>query len=233
MKTSCGNICQVNIDNSMSEVINIIEALGNKKMLVVKYILQEMCKTNNTLIATQDKIAKSLGVSRKVVCETLKLLEDANVIYRETGAIMLSPHFTDNADNKREQDIVTDIEIPEPDFIKVYYEAMMDFSQIHNVPVQFVLSMSKFLEWSNDGNPQYVTINKRIKEVMMTDCEVSLAQLDRYIKKSVDNGLLFRTQYRGVYEVNPFMIAKGKWESIRKLRAEYDFKNGSWQRIVK
>ena len=120
----------------------------------------------------------------------------------------------------------------EPDFIKVYYETMMAFNQIHNVPVQFVLSLSKFLEWSNDGNPQYVTINKRIKEVMMTDCEVSLAQLDRYIKKSVNNGLLFRTQYRGVYEVNPFMIAKGKWESIRKLRAEYDFKNGSWQRKV-
>ena len=80
----------------MGEVINMIETLGNKKMLVVKYILQEMCKTNNTLIATQDKIAKSLGISRKVVCETLKLLEDTNVIRREIGAIMLSPHFMNN-----------------------------------------------------------------------------------------------------------------------------------------
>lgn len=121
----------------------------------------------------------------------------------------------------------------EPDFIKVYYETMMAFNQIYDIPVSFVLSLSKFIGWSNDGKPLMVTLNKMNKEIMCTDCEVSKAQLDRYIKKSVENGLLFRIPgYRGVYEVNPFMIAKGKWDSIRKLRSKFDFTNGKWERTM-
>ena len=120
----------------------------------------------------------------------------------------------------------------EPDFIKVYYETMMAFNQIHDVPTSFVLSLSKFLEWSNEGKPQCATINRRAKEMMCEDCKVSLPQIDRYIKKSVETGLLFRTEYRGVYEVNPFMIAKGKWDSIKKLRANYDFVGGKWERLI-
>lgn len=121
---------------------------------------------------------------------------------------------------------------PEPEFIKVYYETMMAYNQIQDIPISFVLSLSKFIEWSNQGKPQYVTLNKRVKKIICDDCKVSLPQIDRYIKKSVDNGLLFRTEYRGVFEVNPFMIAKGKWESIRQLRTHFDFICGKWERVV-
>lgn len=120
----------------------------------------------------------------------------------------------------------------EPEYIKVYYESMMAFNQIHDIPTSFVLSLSKFLEWSNDGKPQCATLNKRVKEIMSKDCNVDVRQIDRYIKKSVDNGLLFRTQYRGVYEVNPFMIAKGKWDSIKQLRTNFDFVKGKWERVA-
>ena len=120
----------------------------------------------------------------------------------------------------------------EPDFIKVYYETMLSFNQIHDVPVSFVLSLSKFLEWSKDGKPLYTTLNKRVKTIMSEDCKVTLSQIDRYIKKSVENGLLFRTEYRGVYEVNPFMIAKGRWESIKQLRTSFNFIDGKWKRII-
>ena len=120
----------------------------------------------------------------------------------------------------------------EPEFIKVYYETMMAYNQIHNVPLSFVLSLSKFIGWSNEGSPQTAILNKMAKETMSKDCDVSFPQIDRYIKIAVNNGLLFRTKYRGVYEVNPFMIAKGKWESIKKLRANFDFIGGKWERVV-
>ena len=120
----------------------------------------------------------------------------------------------------------------EPDFIKIYYETMLAFNQIHDIPTSFVLSLSKFLEWTNNGKPQYVTINKRIKQIMCEDCKISLPQIDRYIKKSVDNGLLFRTEFRAVFEVNPFMIAKGKWDSIRILQTNFEFTGGKWQRTI-
>lgn len=120
----------------------------------------------------------------------------------------------------------------EPDFIKIYYETMMAFNKIHDIPTSFVLSLSKFLEWTNEGKPQCATINKRAKTIMCEDCGVSLPQIDRYIKKAVDNGLLFRTEYRGVFEVNPFMIAKGKWDSIRQLRTQFDYIGDKWTKSV-
>lgn len=120
----------------------------------------------------------------------------------------------------------------EPDFVKVYYETMMAFNQIHDIPTSFILSLAKFLEWTNNGEPQCITLNKRIKGIICEDCNVSLPQVDRYIKKSVDNGLLFRTEFRGVFEVNPFMVAKGKWDSIRQLRTNFDFIGGKWIRTM-
>ena len=121
---------------------------------------------------------------------------------------------------------------PEPDFVKVYYETMMSFHQIHDIPVSFLLSLSKVIEWTNNGEPLVATLNKRNKEIMANDCNVTLSQINRYINKSVDNGLLFRTQYRSVFEVNPFMIAKGKWESVKQLRAKFDYVGGKWTRTI-
>lgn len=120
----------------------------------------------------------------------------------------------------------------EPNYIKVYYESMLAFNQINNLPVSFILSLSKFLEWTNEGQPMVVTLNKRVKDIMQVDCDVKLAQINRYISTSVKSGLLFKTDYRGVYEVNPFMIARGKWDSIQKLQCKFDFVNGTWIREV-
>lgn len=121
----------------------------------------------------------------------------------------------------------------EPNFIKLYYETMLAFNEIHGIPVEFVLSLSKHIEWTNDGEPMYTTLNRRVKEDLMKDCGVKMAQVDRYVRKAVEFGLLFRTDYRAVYEVNPFMIAKGKWESIKQLQTHFDFVNGKWTRIKK
>ena len=120
----------------------------------------------------------------------------------------------------------------EPDFIKIYYETMLAFNQIHGIPISFVLSLSKFIEWTNEGKPMYITINKRIKEILQKDCGVKLAQVNRYISTSVESGLLFRTEYRAVYEVNPFMIAKGRWQSIQELQCKFNFVNGKWIREI-
>lgn len=80
----------------LAEIINLIETLGNKKMAVVKYILENMSKTENTLIRTQREIAKELNTSTRTVNETLKLLENAKIIERRTGAIMVSPKLMNN-----------------------------------------------------------------------------------------------------------------------------------------
>lgn len=80
----------------LGEIINMIETIGNKKMQVVKYILSNMCKTNNTLIITTRELAEKCNIGHNTVLETLKLLEVAGIIERRTGAIMVSPKLVNN-----------------------------------------------------------------------------------------------------------------------------------------
>ena len=80
----------------LAEIIELIETLGNKKMQVVKYILSNMDKNNNTLIITTRELAAEAGVSHNTVLDTLKQLEGANIIHRKTGAIMISPKLMNN-----------------------------------------------------------------------------------------------------------------------------------------
>ena len=32
--------------------------------------------------------------------------------------------------------------------------------------------------------------------------------------------------------MNPWLIAKGKWENIKALQANFEFVSGKWQRII-
>lgn len=77
----------------LAEIINLIDNLGNKKMKVVKYILQNMNKSNNTMFCTTRELSNKLKMSTTTVNSTLIALEKANIIKRRTGGIMLSPHL--------------------------------------------------------------------------------------------------------------------------------------------
>lgn len=80
----------------LAEIIKLIDSLGNKKMKVVKYILKEMTKANNTLVITTPELARKSEVSYKTVIETLKILDNAGIIQRRTGAIMINPKLMNN-----------------------------------------------------------------------------------------------------------------------------------------
>lgn len=80
----------------LAEIISLIDSLGNQKMKVVKYILQEMNKADNTLIITTRELAKKSGVGYNTVVDTLRILDKAGIIQRRTGAIMISPKLMNN-----------------------------------------------------------------------------------------------------------------------------------------
>lgn len=90
----------------LSTIINMIESIGNKKMQVVKYILQNM-DSNNKLSETVREIAKGSGCSLQTVQETLSLLENCGVIARKTGTVMLSPKLMHKGNAARERFLMT------------------------------------------------------------------------------------------------------------------------------
>lgn len=90
----------------LSSIIQMIDAIGNKKMLVVKYILENM-DSNNKLNETTTEIAEHCKVSRVTVSDTLKMLESSGVIARKTGLIMLSPRLIHKGNAQRERYLLT------------------------------------------------------------------------------------------------------------------------------
>lgn len=90
----------------LSTIINMIESIGNKKMQVVKYVLQKM-DSNNKLSETVREIAEGSNCSLQTVHETLKLLEQAGIIARKTGTVMLSPKLIHKGNSKRERFLMT------------------------------------------------------------------------------------------------------------------------------
>lgn len=87
----------------LSAIIQLIDSLGNKKMQVVKYILANMDKSTNSLIITTRELAEKSGVSYQTVIDTLKVLEDAQIIARRTGAVMVHSDLVHRGSESKEK----------------------------------------------------------------------------------------------------------------------------------
>lgn len=90
----------------IGEIIKMLDTIGNKKMKVVKYILQNM-DSNNKLSETLEEIARNAEVSYPIVQATLKILENAGIIARKTGTVMLSPKLLHKGNVQRERFLMT------------------------------------------------------------------------------------------------------------------------------
>ena len=121
----------------------------------------------------------------------------------------------------------------EPDFIKLYYKTMLAFNGADNIPIEFILSLSNYINYSNDGEPLLFINNKLTREQICKNCKIKESMYAKYIKRCVETGLLIQIiGYKGSYEVNPFFIAKGKWDSVKKLQTEFDYVNKKWFRKI-
>lgn len=75
----------------LGHILEAIQEVGNAKMKVLMYLLANRNKSNNSIIKTAEKMGKEIGITRQTVSETLKILEQYNIIKRVTGAVYLNP----------------------------------------------------------------------------------------------------------------------------------------------
>lgn len=119
----------------------------------------------------------------------------------------------------------------EPDYIKVYYKAMMAVNGIAEIPLDFLLALSAQIGFTN-GDKIYYYNNKTTRRAISDYCKIGDNMTAKYIKRCVSCGVLFPTEDRGTYEVNPWLIAKGRWASIKELQANFEFVGGKWKRVI-
>ena len=86
----------------LQAIVATIDRLGNKKMKVVRYLLKHM-DSNNIVIKTVDEIAKESQISRPTVIDTLKILEEEEIIKRRTGVVMISPKLVNRGNAQKER----------------------------------------------------------------------------------------------------------------------------------
>lgn len=91
----------------LHEIIKLIDSIGNKKMLIVKYILENINLSSNSMFCTTRELAKATNTSLQTVTETLKILEKANIIQRRTGGLMLNPKLIHRGSAQKEQALLT------------------------------------------------------------------------------------------------------------------------------
>lgn len=82
-------------------LLDIFDRLGGKKYAVLKYIMKHR-SLDNTLIITIEELCKATSVSRQTCLDALRLLEDAHLIQRRTGAIILNPRVLNRGSKQKE-----------------------------------------------------------------------------------------------------------------------------------
>ena len=84
-----------------AELFDIMKTLGNKKIEVLSYILDHK-DGRNSLNATNTQLAELTGISRKTVIETMKILQEANLVKRQNSVILISPKLMVKGNQLRE-----------------------------------------------------------------------------------------------------------------------------------
>lgn len=118
------------------------------------------------------------------------------------------------------------LKIPgEPNFVKLYIDAVMYISDIPTGVSKIMLCILKRLPYA-DSKEQGIQINKYVR----TRIAEELGVTEEYVKKSimalVKGHLLIHddtTKRSCNYKVNPYVFGKGEWKDIEELRLNVKF----------
>jgi hypothetical protein len=152
-----------------------------------------------------------MSESKKNIYERLEIVQDVdgNVLEQKTFQIRTTAK--------------------ESNYIKLYLDTMASFNGIRDIPTDVLIAFSNYVTYTNEENsPSQIVLVKTVKEQIASALGIRMSMVDKYIKRMVEAGVIFRTECRGVFTVNPWLIAKGEWSKICALRTEFNFIDGTW-----
>lgn len=143
------------------------------------------------------------------------------IIDKDTGVIQ---------EQRRE---VVQVADKEPDYIKLYLDCICTFKGLNKGLSTILIAFCSHMTWADDeeSGKQVIFVNSITKKSVAKKVGVGVDRLNKALKDIVEAGI-FRRIARGCYEVNPFIIAKGKWSDIKTLRANFDFMNGTIEPVI-
>lgn len=108
---------------------------------------------------------------------------------------------------------------PEPNYVKVYVDTVIALlgKKKTSKEAEVLLILAKNMTYMNDANPNKVNIDKMLKQYIQEALGISEGALNNMITSFIKRDIIRRIG-RGVYQLNPFMFAKGNWSAIRKIQ---------------
>ena len=129
----------------------------------------------------------------------------------------------------------------EPDYIKIYINTQLSLNNIDPSLAPVIIAFGEYMTFANNKKYQHmVRTDKMARDGVAAELGVSTKRVDQLIKRLVEvgifipievrtvdaNGIIKSTKRRGMYFVNPFVVAKGSWSDIKQLRQEIDWVKG-------
>lgn len=130
-----------------------------------------------------------------------------NIAQMETKVIE-----NENGERKETSQVKTFKPQGEPSYIKLY---LADISYLNNLPAgtdKILYELLKYLNYENE-----IVLTKVIKERIANKLELSLGHINNKVQQLSKLEVLIRVG-QGVYSINTFILAKGKWNEIIKQR---------------
>ena len=118
---------------------------------------------------------------------------------------------------------------PEPNYIKLYLDCLGVFSGNVGLSVslnEIFIEVLKLVSYADDD--QLVTINGYIKKRISEKTGKSIRRIDQALQLWVETNVLIRVA-RGTYQLNPYLFGRGDWRDIESLRANLDFRKGTFE----
>lgn len=116
---------------------------------------------------------------------------------------------------------VKDIYI-EPNYVKVYVDTVIALlgKQKISKEADVLLVLAKNMTYMNSDMPNKVNIDAVLKKYIIEHISISEGSLNNMITRFVKRDVLRRIG-KGVYQLNPFMFAKGNWSAIRRIQMDW------------
>lgn len=138
----------------------------------------------------------------------LKIVEDTKRIIDENGVLSFQEDRT--IETKY-------IKAGEPDFLKIYFEDIMYFVGLPMSQSSILFRLMKQIDY--DGR---IILNSSIKKQIAEELKIKAGTIDGALTSLVKKKILQRED-KGIYLANPFLMGRGKWQDIVKIRLEIGY----------
>lgn len=122
----------------------------------------------------------------------------------------------------------------EPPFIKLYIDSLLMFQNLSTSLSPVLIAFAHHMTWANTENDYFkhvVRTDSMVREDVARRCGVTDDRVKQVIKELVKNEVFIPIENkegkrkRGIYFVNPWVLGKGDWQDIKKLRTSFEFVN--------